>query len=59
MREPETTERMLLEPTKSWQWQIARARGLTAYASLLATMGRFDEVRRLREALARLNERRG
>jgi len=59
LREREATERMLLEPTQSWQWQLARARGLTAYANLLATMGRFEEVRRLREQLARLNLRRG
>jgi hypothetical protein len=59
VRERGTTERILLEPTRSWQWQIARARGLTAYANLLAAMGRFDEVRRLRKYLARLNLRRG
>jgi hypothetical protein len=57
--EREVTERMLLEPTQSWQWQLARARGITAYANLLATMGRFDEASRMREQLARLNLRRG
>jgi hypothetical protein len=59
VRERGTTERILLEPTRSWQWQIARARGLTGYSNLLAAMGRFDEVRRLRKYLARLNLRRG
>jgi hypothetical protein len=59
MRERDATERTLLERTQSWQWPLARARGLTAYANLLVTMGKFDEARRLREELAHLNERRG
>jgi hypothetical protein len=49
----------LLEPKQSWQWQLARARGLTTYANLLSTMGRGEDARRLREELSRINLRRG
>ena len=57
--ERKATERRLLEREPSWQWQLARARGLTTYANLLSTMGRTEDARRLREELARLNLRRG
>jgi hypothetical protein len=49
------TEQMLLETPKSWQWQIARARGNLTYASVLAAMRRFSEARPFQEQSARLN----
>lgn len=49
------TEQMLLETPKSWQWQIARARGNLNYAAVLAAIGRFPEARPFQEQSARLN----
>lgn len=48
------TERMLLETPKSWQWQIARARGNLTYAQLLAAIGKVSEARPFQEQSARL-----
>jgi hypothetical protein len=53
------TERMLLETPKSWQWQVARARGNFLYAALLATIGKFPEARPFQEHAARLDPGRG
>ena len=55
----EATERMLLAPTRSWQWQIGRIRGNKAYARLLMWMGKPEEGRPMRENMARLSARRG
>ena len=52
------TERMLLETPKSWQWQVARARGNRTYAVVLAAMGKVAEARPFQEQYARLNSRR-
>jgi hypothetical protein len=55
----EATERMLLEPTRSWQWQLGRIRGNKAYQRLLMWMGKPEEARPFRENMARLSGRRG
>ena len=52
-------ERMLLETPKSWQWQIARVRGTSTYANVLAAMKRFPDARRFQQQAVRLNLRRG
>ena len=52
------TERMLLETPKSWQWQVARARGNRTYAAVLAAMGKVGEARPFEEQYARLNSTR-
>jgi hypothetical protein len=48
------TEQMLLETPKSWQWQIARARGNRTYASVLTAMRRVSEARPFQEQFGRL-----
>jgi hypothetical protein len=58
-QERSKTEQMLLETPKSWQWQIARARGNRTYASLLAALGQSREARPFQEQFGRLNPRRG
>ena len=58
-RERDATERRLLEPTQSWQWQLARVRGLSSYANVLGAMSKFPEARRFEEQAARLKLRRG
>jgi hypothetical protein len=55
----EATERLLLAPTRSWQWQLGRIRGNKAYQRLLMWMGKPEEARPFRENMARLSERRG
>jgi hypothetical protein len=47
------TERILMDPSKSWQYPVGRARGLLVYASLLQTMGKGAEAQKYQ---ARLNE---
>ena len=41
---PHRAERILMDDTKSWQYPIARARGLLVYTSLLEIMGKRDEA---------------
>ena len=53
----EATERMLLDPMRSWQWPIGRVRALTMYAQALSIVGRTSEAARF-AALA-LTEDRG
>jgi hypothetical protein len=50
------TERILMDPSKSWQYPVGRARGLLVYASLLQTMGKGGEAQKYQ---ARLNELNG
>ena len=38
------TERILMDDTKSWQYPVARARGLLVYTSLLQSIGKRDEA---------------
>ena len=57
--ERETTERRLLEGTPSWQYPIARARGLTAYSQLLRQAGRQASAARFQQELARVTRRQG
>ena len=52
------TEAMLLESPKSWQWQIARARGNRTYASVLAAMNRGSEAGPFYERFRRLTSNR-
>ena len=59
LQQREATERMLLETTRSWQWQLGRIRGNKAYQRLLMWMGKPEEARPFRENMARLSERRG
>jgi hypothetical protein len=42
--ERQRTERMLLAPASSWQWQVGRVRGLDVYRSLLAVLGRSADI---------------
>jgi hypothetical protein len=49
------TEQMLLETPKSWQWQIARARGNLTYAAFLNAIRRFSEARPFQKQYVRLN----
>jgi hypothetical protein len=48
------TERILLDPTRTWQYPVGRARGLLVYASLLDVMGRRDEARRFQAHIGEL-----
>ena len=50
----EETERILLDPTRPWQFPVGRARGLLTYGAVLDTMGRRDESRRVQRRLAEL-----
>jgi hypothetical protein len=44
------TERILMDDTKSWQYPIARARGLIVYASLMQAMGKNPKRRNIKRA---------
>jgi len=47
------TERILMDPSKSWQYPVGRARGLLVYTSLLQMMGKGSDAQKYQ---ARLNE---
>ena len=48
------TERILLDPTRTWQYPVGRGRGLLMDGSLLDAMGRRDEARRFQTRLREL-----
>ena len=52
--ELDTTQRMLLAPIHSWQWQVGRERGLSMYAALLNVMGNSAEATGIRTRLAEI-----
>jgi hypothetical protein len=51
----EETERILMDDTKSWQYPVARARGLIVYSSILQTMGKNAEAQKYQTRLSELN----
>ena len=44
-----------MDDTKSWQYPIARARGLIVYASLMQAMGKNPEAQKYQTRLSELN----
>jgi hypothetical protein len=50
------TERILMDPSKPWQYPVGRARGLLMYGAVLQSMGKNAEAQKYQ---ARLNELNG
>jgi hypothetical protein len=48
------TERILLDPTRTWQYRVGRARGLLVYSSLLNVMGQRGDAQRFQKRLGEL-----